>query len=161
MRHNVFGRNMSRSTDERKRLFRGLVRDLIIHDRIVTTLAKAKAVQSLAEKIVTKAKEGTDVRKRQVFSLIEDTQAVRKLFDEAKTRFTKRNSGYTRIIKLGVRVGDNTEKAQLSFVDEVEKTEVLAPKTADKKEAKAAVEKPAKTEIATAPKKKSVRKTTK
>jgi large subunit ribosomal protein L17 len=136
MRHSVYGRKLSRTKDARKRLFTGLVRDLFAHDRIVTSVAKAKAVQPIVEKLITKAKAGGEVNHRRIEALLLDRALTNTLFDEVKTRFAKRNSGYTRIIKLGKRMGDATNTALFSFVDERVKTEVIAPKKEGKNETK-------------------------
>lgn len=134
MRHSVFGRKLSRTKNQRRRLFAGLVRDAIIHNGITTTVAKAKAVQPLLEKLITKAKTGTDANRRRVYAVLTDRTLVKQLFEEAKTRFSARSSGFTRIIKVGRRMGDATETALLSFVDErvvaeVVKSESKLPKT--------------------------------
>lgn len=118
MRHSVFGRKLSRTKNERRRLFAGLTRDLLTRDRIVTTIAKAKAVQPLIEKLITLAREGSEVSRRRVMAVLTDRPITDKLFDQAKSRFTARTSGFTRIIKAGVRQGDATKTAILSFVDE-------------------------------------------
>jgi large subunit ribosomal protein L17 len=128
MRHSVFGRKLSRTSDERKRLFTVLVRDIFKRDRIVTTIAKAKAVQPIVEKLITKAKAGGEINRRRIQALFSDRVLTDRLLDEAKTRFAKRNSGYTRIIKLGKRLGDATDTVLFSFVDDRVITEVIAPK---------------------------------
>jgi large subunit ribosomal protein L17 len=163
MRHSVFGRKLSRTKNERRRLLSGLVRDLLIHDRIVTTLAKAKAVQPLVEKLITKAREGSDANRRRVFAVLTDRPLTEKLFEETKTRFMSRNSGFTRIVKAGLKRGDATQTAILSFVDERVVAEVIKPAKAGvsapavveaKPEAKKPVAKKAKTETKTAKKSK-------
>lgn len=161
MRHSVFGRNFSRTSDERKRLFTGLVRALLTRDSIVTTIAKAKAVQPMVEKLVTRAKLGKQSDLRRVMRTIPEREIAKRLMEDAKTRFAARTSGYTRIIKLGKREGDATEMVQLSFVDARVVTSVIAPKKeavkkeiAPKKEV--AKEKPKKEEV-----KKTVKKTVK
>jgi len=106
---------LSRTKNERRRLFQGLARDLIIHGSIRTTLGKAKAVQPVVEKLVTLAKKGSV---REVEKMLASKTIEKKLNDDAKTRFAKRTSGFTRIIKLGKRLGDATEEALLQFVDE-------------------------------------------
>ena len=128
MRHAVFGKKLSRTKNERRRLFAGLVRDLILRNGITTTIAKAKAVQPLIEKLITKAREGSEVNRRRVDAVITDRKITAQLFDEAKTRFAARTSGFTRIIKLGKRKGDATDIALLSFVDEKVVVETIAPK---------------------------------
>lgn len=128
MRHSVFGRKLSRTKNERRRLFAGLLRDLILHNAISTSIAKAKAVQPIVDKLITKAKLGKDSDRRNVTAVLIDRKLTEKLFDDANTRFSTRNSGYTRIIKLGKRKSDATEMCMLSFVDENIVVEQIAPK---------------------------------
>lgn len=117
MRHATFGRGLSRTVNERRRLFMNLARELIVHGQITTTLAKAKAVQPLVEKLITRAKKGKEANRRLVLAVLADKTITAMLMDFAKTRFVSRTSGFTRIIKLGPRLGDATESAMLSFVD--------------------------------------------
>ncbi len=133
MRHSVFGRKLSRTKNERRRLFAGLMRDLILHGRITTSLAKAKAIQPDIEKLITKAKVGTDAKKRLMTAVLTDRTLTAMLVDDAKTRFAGRNSGYTRIIKLGKRKSDATDLVVLEFVDEKIVAEVIAPPSEAKK----------------------------
>lgn len=121
---------LSRTKNERRRLFQGLARDLIIYGSIRTTLGKAKAVKPIIEKLVTLAKKGSV---REVAKMLASRDIEKKLNDDAKTRFAKRTSGFTRIIKLGKRLGDATEEVLLQFVDERVKTEVVKPKRVSKK----------------------------
>lgn len=114
MRHSVFGRKLSRSKNERRRLLQGLARDLVIHGSIRTTVAKAKAVQSYVEKLVTLAKKGSV---REVEKVLASKDIEKLLNTDAKTRFAGRSSGFTRIIRLGKRLGDATEEVFLQFVD--------------------------------------------
>lgn len=127
MRHGVFGRKLSRTKNERRRLFQGLVREMIEHGSIKTTFAKAKAVQPLIEKLVTRAKKGSQHSLRQALRVIADRRLTAQLFADAKTQFASRSSGFTRIVKLGVRRGDATEEALLTFVDEKIVAEVVTP----------------------------------
>ncbi len=136
MRHSVFGSKLSRNAGERKRLFTVLVRDFITHDVMVTSLVKAKTVQPIIEKLVTRAKAGGDINKRRIMAVLGDRELTNRLIDEAKTRFANRTSGFTRLIKVGKRMGDSTDTAQLSFVDARVITEVIAPKKETNKEAK-------------------------
>jgi large subunit ribosomal protein L17 len=129
MRHAYFGKKLSRTTDERKRLFRSLARDLILHGKIETSLAKAKAVQPLVESLITMLKQQTDVSKRHVLAALNDRDVVNSLVDESQTRFGKRTSGFTRIIRLGRRMGDGGDSVQLSFVDERIVAEQIKPAT--------------------------------
>lgn len=157
MRHAVFGRKLSRTKNERRRLLAGLARDLILRDGINTTLAKAKAVQPLVEKLITKAKKGNDIAKRHIYAVLTDRPVTERLMDEAKTRFAGRSSGFTRIIKLGKRLGDATDVAKLSFVDERVITDVIAPKKASNKEV--AKESTKEIPVVVAPEKKIAKKT--
>ena len=117
MRHKISGRKFDRAGDERQYLFRGLVRDLMIHERMKTTEAKAKEVRPLAEKMITLGKDGTVHARRQAMSFFNDKVIVKKLFEEISPRFATRPGGYTRIIKLGPRVGDGAQMAQLELVE--------------------------------------------
>ncbi len=117
MRHGYFGRKFNRTKNERRRLFAGLVRDLIKHGYIVTTLEKAKAVQPMIEKLITKAKRGGEQQRREIFAVLTDKNDVAMLMDRAKGQFQKRTSGYTQILKMGFRRGDNARAVMFRFVD--------------------------------------------
>ena len=119
MRHKIAGRKFDRSSGERKSLFRGLVKDLVKHERMKTTEAKAKEVRPLVEKMITLGKDGTVPARRQAMAFLNDRDIVRKLFDDLGPRFAARPGGYTRIIKLGPRVGDGAQMAQLELVERV------------------------------------------
>lgn len=118
MRHSYFGKKLSRTKNERRRLLQGLARDLIARGSIKTTRAKAKAVQPLVEKLVTSAKKGTTSALVQIKKVLADWPMTKLLLSDATSRFTKRTSGYTRIVKLGMRAGDGAEEVLLQFVDE-------------------------------------------
>ena len=118
MRHNLFGKQLSRSKNERRRLRQGLLRDLFIKGAIVTTKAKAQSIRALAEKLITKAKKGTDQKKREVYSELSEKNVVDILWARAKTQFKNRTSGFTRVYMLGQRRGDAAVTVSLSFVDE-------------------------------------------
>jgi len=118
MNHSVYGKKLSRTKNERKRLFSNLVRSLVLHGRIVTSCAKAKAVQPLMEQLVTKAKKGRDVDRRLILKTITDGSVVNMLLADAKDRFSQRTSGFTRMIKIGNMRSDGSEEVMLSFVDE-------------------------------------------
>ncbi len=117
MRHKIAGRKFDRAGDERKSLFRGLVKDLVKHERMKTTEAKAKEVRPLVEKMITLGKDGTVPARRQAMAFLNDKDLVKKLFDDLGPRFAARPGGYTRIIKLGPRVGDGAQMAQLELVE--------------------------------------------
>ncbi len=117
MRHRVAGRKFDRPGDERRALLRGLVGDLIRHERLKTTEAKAKEVRPIAERMITLGKDGTLHARRQALAYIDDKDVVKKLFDDVAPRFGARPGGYTRIIKLGPRLGDGARMAQLELVE--------------------------------------------
>jgi large subunit ribosomal protein L17 len=116
MRHKVSGRRLKRDGGSRKALFKGLVTSVIEHERVVTTVPKAKAVQPLVEKMITLAKRDTLHTRRQAAAFLETPAAVQKLFDKLGTRFGQRNGGYTRVVRLGWRKGDGAEQAIIELV---------------------------------------------
>ena len=117
MRHKVKGRKFDRPGDERAALFRNLVTDLMRHERLKTTEAKAKEVRPIAERMITLGKDGTLHARRQALAYINDKDVVKKLFDDVAPRFASRPGGYTRIVKLGPRNGDGALMAQLELVE--------------------------------------------
>lgn len=117
MRHSYFGRKLSRTKNERRRLLQGLVRALVAHGSMRTTVAKAKTVTRLVEKLITKAKHGTRTDVRVLQRELADKETVMQLQADAATRFAARHSGFTRITRLGMRAGDGSEEALVSFVD--------------------------------------------
>jgi len=117
MRHNVKGRKLGRTTEHRRAMFRNQIASLVEHGRITTTLAKAKELRPLAEKMVTKGKAGTIHHRRQVRRWISNRELIKKLFEEVAPRFQDRSGGYTRVLKLGPRQGDGAEMAILEWVD--------------------------------------------
>lgn len=132
MRHAVRGRKLGRTSSHRIALFRNQLASLVVHERITTTLAKAKELRPLAEKLITKGKSGTVHDRRQVRAWVQDQSHVKKIFDVLAPRFQDRPGGYTRIVKLGSRQGDNAEMALIEFVDFVFEASVHQP-VADKK----------------------------
>jgi large subunit ribosomal protein L17 len=120
MRHRKDGFKLGRLTQHRWALFRNLLVALFRHERITTTEAKAKAVRGLAEHMVTLAKRENLHARRQVLSMVPDAEVVGTLFDTIAARFSDRNGGYTRIIKLGQRPGDNAPMVLLELVDRAE-----------------------------------------
>ncbi len=116
MRHKVAGYKLKRNIGARKALFRGLITSVLEHERIITTVPKAKAVKPLVEKMITLAKADTLHARRQAAKVIEKPETVKKLFDKLGTRFGQRNGGYTRIVRLGPRKGDGAEQAILELV---------------------------------------------
>lgn len=117
MRHGDKINNLSRTASHRKALLHNLASQLITYKRIVTTVAKAKALRVYIEPLITKAKENTTHQHRVVFSYLQDKEAVKELFGPIAEKVAGRPGGYTRIIKLGARVGDNAETALIELVD--------------------------------------------
>jgi len=137
MRHCNSGKRLGRNTSHRKAMLRNMVTSLFEHEKISTTDARAKELRPMAEKLITLAKRGDLHARRLVTSVVRDRKTVAKLFEQIAPRYAERPGGYTRIIKLGHRLGDN---APLSLITLVE--EEYTPK-APKKVAKAAAEKKA------------------
>ena len=119
MRHNIAGRRLNRSGGHRKALFRNLATELFRHNRIKTTEAKAKAIQPIAEKLVTLARQGSLHARRQAARELTDPAVLQKLFDEIGPSLESRNGGYTRIYKLGPRRGDAAQMALIEADDQV------------------------------------------
>jgi large subunit ribosomal protein L17 len=117
MRHQKKTVKLGRKAEHRKALLANQVCNLIEHQRIKTTLAKAKAVRPLAEKMVTLGKNGTLHARRTAFSTLRHKDAVKKLFNEIAPRSTERNGGYTRIVRLGQRKSDSASMAFIEWVD--------------------------------------------
>lgn len=117
MRHGDKINNLGRKKAHREALLSNLTCQLIQHKRIVTTLAKAKALRVYAEPLITKSKQNTTHQRRVVFSYLQDKAAVTELFSTISEKIAGRPGGYTRIIKLGARPGDNAELAMIELVD--------------------------------------------
>src|SRR5579872_5109762 len=103
MRHKISGYKLKRDGGSRKALLRGLVTSVIEHERVITTVPKAKAVKPLVEQMITLAKRDTLHTRRQAAAFLETPKSVKKLFDTLGTRFGQRNGGYTRIVRIGFR----------------------------------------------------------
>lgn len=150
MRHGMVNRKLGRTSAHRSAMFRNQLASLILSERIITTLPKAKELRPLIEKLVTLAKNDSVHNRRQAARTILDGEQVAKLFDTIGPRFSTRPGGYTRIIKLGPRRGDAAEMAILEFVErsaDAEKKDAAPAKgkkaaKAEKEAAPAADEKP-------------------
>ena len=117
MRHNKSFNHLSRTSAHRSAMLSNMAASLIVNKRINTTVAKAKALRMYIEPILTKAKEDTTHSRRIVFSMLQDKAAVTELFREISAKIADRPGGYTRIIKLGTRLGDNADMAMIELVD--------------------------------------------
>ena len=117
MRHRRAGRKLNRNATHRLALYRNLMMALIQHERIITTLPKAKAVRPFIEKLITKARSGTLHDRRQAVRHIHKRETADKLFQELGPKFAKRPGGYTRILKTGHRKGDGAEMSRIELIE--------------------------------------------
>lgn len=117
MRHKIAGRKLGRRTGHRQALYRNLVTDLLKHEKVITTEAKAKEVRGMAEKMITLGKNSGLHSYRQALSYIMDKKVTEKLFAELAPRYSERSGGYTRIVKLQPRLGDGAPMVQLQLVE--------------------------------------------
>ncbi len=117
MRHRKAGRHLNRTSAHRRAMFRNMAASLFRHERIRTTLPKAKELRRVAEPLITLAKEDTVARRRLAFARLRDKEAVRKLFEELGPRYRERPGGYTRILKMGFRPSDAAPMALVELVD--------------------------------------------
>jgi large subunit ribosomal protein L17 len=136
MRHKNKKIKLNRTTAHRKALIRNLIKNLLTHESIKTTLPKAKAVQGPAEKVIHLTKDDTLKNKRAVYSILGDHKLTKRVFSEIGPRFKDRAGGYTKIIALGARDGDGAQMALLSLVKLRAKTETTAKLKQKKKETK-------------------------
>ncbi|MBE9546191.1 MAG: 50S ribosomal protein L17 [Proteobacteria bacterium] len=121
MRHRKDRRKLGRTTSHRKAMLRNMVTSFLEHGKIVTTDAKAKELRRVAEKMITLGKRGSLHARRQAASFIMSRAVVKKLFEELSPRYSERAGGYTRIVKIGHRVGDNAPMSVIELVSEGEK----------------------------------------
>lgn len=121
MRKRVFGRKLGRDKNQRKALFRGLVASLVKEGEMVTTVAKAKAIRPLTEKLITKAKKGGVGERRQILHFLGRRALVNRLVDEIAPLVKERKGGYLRLVRTGRRKGDNAPLVKISFVEKIEK----------------------------------------
>ncbi len=127
MRHSKAGKKLGRTTSHRQAMTRNMAVSLIEHERITTTVPRAKTVKPFVEKLVTLSKEPTQHNRRRAFAQVRSKSAVQKLFDVLGPRFQARRGGYCRILKLAKpRLGDNGERAILEFVERTPKEEPAA-----------------------------------
>ena len=117
MRHGKRFNHLSRKAPHRKSMLSNMASSLILHKKIETTLAKAKALRKFVEPLLTKSKSDTTHSRRSVFSLLQDKDAVNELFNKVSEKIASRPGGYTRIIKTGFRLGDNAEMSIIELVD--------------------------------------------
>jgi large subunit ribosomal protein L17 len=116
MRHGMVSRRFDRPIGVRQMMFRNLVTEILDHEKIKTTEPKAKAVRGMAEKMITLAKAGDLSSRRKALAFITDNKVTEKLFKELGPRYAERHGGYTRIIKIGTRLGDGASIVQIELV---------------------------------------------
>lgn len=129
MRHLKAGRRLARTTEHRQAMLRNLVTQLLEHEQVQTTQAKAKEARQWAEKMITLAKRGDLHARRQTLRVVRNKKAMAKLFGELRERYQDRPGGYTRIIPLGFRVGDGAPLTLLELVGRPEKLPKAKKKT--------------------------------
>ena len=137
MRHRISGRKLNRTSQHRQMLFRNMSQALIRHEQIVTTLAKARELRPVVEKLITLGKCGDLHAWRQVFARLRDDAMTSKLFEVLGKRYADRNGGYTRIIKAGYRYGDAASMAVIELVDRDEDARGLGDRPEEEIEATA------------------------
>ncbi len=125
MKHNIKNKKLNKNSSHRKAMFMNMSNALIKHEQITTTLTKAKELRRFVEKIVTLGKKGDLFSKRKTASILQDNKMSKKVFEVFADRYKNRNGGYTRIIKLGNRFGDNAPSAVIEFVDRDENAKGL------------------------------------
>jgi len=145
MKHRIAGRRLDRTTEHRTAMFRNMVTSLLRHEKIVTTTPKAKELKRIADKTISMAKRATPHARRLANRDIKDIEVLAKLFGPIAERFKSRPGGYTRIIKVGRRAGDNAEMAVIELVDRTPAAELegagqgeAKPETKTKAETKGA-----------------------
>ena len=138
MRHRVKGKKLNRDIKHRKALFKNLISALVLHEEIQTTESKAKAIKGIVDKLISRGKKQTLHARRTIAAFLQNKKAVNKIVDELSPRFKNRVSGYTRVLKIGERRGDDAMMVKMELV---EKKETKKPKTSkDKRKDKKAKE---------------------
>ena len=117
MKHNIKNKKLNKTPSHRKALFMNMSNALIKHEQITTTLSKAKELRRFVEKIITLGKKGDLLSRRKAISILQDQKMSKKVFDVLSDRYKNRSGGYSRIIKIGNRFGDNAPTAVIEFVD--------------------------------------------
>ena len=132
MRHGHGLRKLNRTSEHRLAMLRNMMNSLIAHEAIKTTLPKAKELRRVVEPMITLAKVATVANRRLAFNRLRDRDSVTKLFDQLGPRYNTRPGGYTRILKMGFRVGDNAPMAYVELVDRAEIADEVIEDVADK-----------------------------
>ncbi len=125
MKHNIKNKKLNKNSSHRKAMFMNMSNSLIKHEQITTTLPKAKELRRFVEKIITFGKKGDLFSRRKTISILQDQKMTKKVFDILADRYKERSGGYTRIVKLGNRFGDNAQMAVIELVDRDENAKGL------------------------------------
>jgi len=133
MRHGLTGRQLSRNTPHRWAMLRNMAASLLRHETIRTTVPKAKELRRYVEPLITLGKTDSQANRRRAFSKLRDAEVVDKLFDELGPRFKARPGGYTRILHMANRAGDNADMALMALVDKAAPAEAKAAEEPEKK----------------------------
>ena len=152
MKHRIVGRRLDRTTEHRTAMLKNMATSLFRHERIVTTAPKAKELKRFSEKLITLAKAGTPHARRQANAEIRDVEVLNKLFATLGPRFAARTGGYTRLVRVGRRAGDN---ADMAVIELVERTPAAEPEAADDKKKGKSEKKGEKAQAEAKPEKKS------
>jgi len=134
MRHRIKGKKLNRDIKHRKALFKNLINALVIHEEIQTTESKAKVIKALLDKLISKGKKGSLHARRTIAAFLQDKKVVNKIVDDLGLRFKGRVSGFTRIIKIGNRRGDDAMIVKIELVEKKEKTKKQTTKNKNKKQ---------------------------
>ena len=135
MRHNRGYRKLNKSSEHRKALFKNMLNSLIKYEQIITTLPKAKELKHQIDKVITIGKKNVLNNKKKLFSILQNSKSVKKVFEELSKRYSKRQGGYSRVLKAGFRTGDDAPMAVIELVDRnQEARKIDKPKKEIKKE---------------------------
>ena len=125
MKHNIKNKKLNKNSSHRKAMFMNMSNSLIKHEQITTTAPKAKELRRFVEKLITLGKKGDLLSRRKIVSILQDQKMSKKVFDVLANRYKERSGGYTRIVKLGNRFGDNASMAVIELVDRDENAKGL------------------------------------
>ena len=135
MRHNLGYRKLNKTGEHRKALFKNMLNSLIKYEQIITTLPKSKELNPQIDKVITIGKKNYLSNKKKLFSKLQSQASVKKVFNELSKRYSKRNGGYSRVLKAGFRTGDDAPMAVIELVDRnVEARKIDKPKKIEKKD---------------------------
>ena len=137
MRHNLGYRKLNKTSEHRKALFKNMLNSLIKYEQIITTLPKAKELKPQIDKVITIGKKNDLSNKKKLFSKLQNQSSVKKVFNELSKRYSKRNGGYSRVLKAGFRTGDDAPMAVIELVDRnTDAKKIDKPKKIENKEKK-------------------------